>query len=186
MTPTPPRILNLKSRRIMTGPELVKEADKLRRRATKQEQWPYDWFAPPPQYTPREPWGSIVAPANATPTAVFDFQVPTGFDFVMVGILQVFIGSGLTPGAGSASWDLILNPSTEQLPIEDLSAITYPLGSLTAGMWWHFGAPHRFVSLDIIRSQVTTTNDITPGSPNFFLTRYIGFEYPSTGENPQE
>jgi hypothetical protein len=169
------------SSRILSGPEAVKAATALRALVDKHELWPYDWLFQPKNGKPIAPFATIQAPAPATTTTILDFQVPTGFNFAMVGILTNFTGSGFIPGAGNALWDTILNPATQNLPIQGLGAVPFNMGSFDDG-WWRFPATYVFVSLDIIRNQVTTTADIAQGAPNYFTTIYEGWLYPSAEE----
>jgi hypothetical protein len=167
--------------RILSGPEAVKEATRLRALVTKDELWPYDWLFQPKNGKLEMPNASIPAPANGVTTTILQYQIPTGFNFAMVGILTAFTGTGLIPGSGDALWDTILNPVTTNIAVQGLSQIPFPMGSFAAG-WWHFPATLIFRELDILRNQVTTTADIAPGSPNFFTTIFEGWLYPAAEE----
>lgn len=171
-----------RDQRVLSGPEAVKQATGLRALVSKHEQWPYDWVFPPKNAKPWNPFASIVAPAVGVATTILETQVPTGFDFIMEGMLQWFQGTGFIPGSGDALWDTLLNPGTQNLAVEGLGQIPFNLGSLTGGTWWRFPEAYRFTSLDIIRNQVTTTVDIAPGAPNYFITMFLGWLYPTAPE----
>lgn len=165
--------------RILSGPEAVKAASKLRAKQSDKEKWPYEWYFPPDNALPRQPKGTISAPSNGVATPVLVFEVPTGFDFIMWGLVQQFTGTGLIPGSTSAVWDLLLNPSTYTggLPIADLAGVPFTLGDFNH--FWRFAAPQKFVSLDVIQSQVTTSSAITPGGDNYFSSILVGWFLPS-------
>jgi hypothetical protein len=165
--------------RILSGPEAVKQASTLRKRQDNKELFPYEWYYPPRNAKREMPSASIVAPAAGVTTTILSYTVPTGFYFILWGILQVFTGTGFTDGGGQAIWDTLLNPATQSLPVQSLSQIPYHLGSFDFG-WFKFPSPDFYVSTDTLLNQVTTTADIALGAPNTFSTMFVGWLLPSS------
>jgi len=165
--------------RILSGPEAVKAASSLRKKQENKEVWPYEWYFPPRNAKREMPAASIVAPSPGVTTPILTYTVPTGFNFILWGILQIFDGTGFTDGGGQAIWDTLLNPATVTLPIQSLSQIPYHLGNFDFGPF-RFPSPDFYVSTDTIVNQVTTTIDIAPGAPNLFTTMLWGWLLPSS------
>jgi hypothetical protein len=110
--------------------------------------------------------------------------VPTGFYFVLTRLMQTYLppAAGMVQGSGDVLWDVVMNPGAQNLTVEGLAQVPFPLGSNALGFWWELPCPEIFESGDTVRSQVTTTADITPGSPNFFATIFGGYLEPAAGE----
>jgi hypothetical protein len=165
--------------RMLSGADAVRAAAKIRALKGNLASWPYPWLFPQEDALKVMQFGVIPAPVAATTTPVLIYQVPTGFNFALVGILQDFQGNGFIPGAGNALWDLLLNPGAQNLAVEGIAQVPFNYGSIANGKWWEFPAPEVFVSNDTLQSQITTTADIAAGAPNYFISQLLGFLWPS-------
>jgi len=167
------------AQRFLSGADSVKATARLTEQFTNRALWPYPWIFPPKDALKVMPFGVIPAPAPATTTAILVYQVPTGFNFACLGLLQDFQGTGFIPGSGNALWDLLLNPGVQNLAVEGCAQVPFNYGKVTAGVWYPFPSPVVFASNDTIQSQVTTTADIAAGSPNYFISQLFGWLWPS-------
>lgn len=167
----------------LIGPDSTRAADKIRRLVDSKAQWPYQWIYPPPNAKNRMPYGSVAAPAGATPTQVMAFTVPTGMRFYLTGIIRQFEGSGFVLGSGNALWTLAINTPVGSTPLQGRSVADFvnqpfTLGSFNHGPV-HFEMPEVFVAEDTISDIVTTDGTITPGAPNYFITVLFGWTVPA-------
>jgi hypothetical protein len=172
------------SPRILSGPESVKEARKLGLLETNKALFPYDWVYPSKnaiRVTGSDKGiQSIVAPAAGTPTTVVTYTVPTGFRFILTGILRWTNAAGFVQGSGNVLWTMDINEGS--YIAQGLASTPISMGSPDAGEW-DLGFPREmpdvFRSLEVLRDQVLTTADITPGAPNYFVGGFFGWLEPS-------
>ena len=191
--------------RLVSGPESVKQMHALNQQSDRRDAWPYPWLCPAEDAEPRSPSNSIVAPALNVLTEILAFVVPTGFQFALTGIVQVFAGAGYIPGNQDIFWVVDLDSpigvaSVEGDPLPDLNNITVPLGGFMGGnagglaalggftMPWRFKKPHILKPNQVLRSKcflptvnplTGAPNGITPGTPNLFVSMFEGFTWPA-------
>jgi hypothetical protein len=171
--------------RILSGPETVIAADKLRLLETNKALWPYDWVFPSKNAIRVTGSDSgikaIVAPPNGVATTVVQYTVPTGFRFIMTGILRWFQGTGFVMGSGNALWSMDINLGS--YIAQGLSKTPITMGSPQQEFQFGFpcSAPEVFKSLEVLRDQVITTADIVPGAPNYFIGGFFGWLEPAEG-----
>jgi hypothetical protein len=167
---------------------------------SRRDAWPYPWLCPAEDAEPRSPSNSILAPALNTLAEVLAFVVPTGFQFALTGIVQVFAGAGYIPGDQDIFWVVDLDSpigvaSVEGDPLPDLNNIAIPLGGFMGAASlggitapWRFPKPHILKPNQVLRSKVFlptlnpltgALNGITPGTPNLFISVFEGFTWPA-------
>lgn len=196
--PLPPMGISSPVSRILSGPSAMAAQRKLQKEDHRRQEWPYTHTFPPPQAVRVNIEGSIPAPAAATQTQVLQYQVPDGFQFAFTELMQFFSGTGFTLGSTTQiTWTLDVNTPisppaggiAQGYPIQGLSPSFLPKGgvvngtAITAfGMFapWPLLMPEILQPLDILRSKVTTSAAITPGSPNFFISVFLGWIWETT------
>jgi len=173
--------------RILSGPETVKQARGLSKLRTNKELYPYDWVFPSTnaiRVTGSDRGiQSIPAPAPATPTVVVQYTVPTGFRFILTGILRYFSGSGFVEGSGNALWTADINEGS--YIAQGLANTPISMGSPAHGPWqigYPWSSPDIYKSLEVLRDLVTTTSDISQGAPNYFIGGFFGWLEPAEEE----
>lgn len=70
------------------------------------------WIAMPPEGRRFQKFGNILVSAFAgenIDTEVFNFEVPTGYEGVIVSIIQQFVGNGFVEGSGDIHWRIRVN-----------------------------------------------------------------------------
>jgi hypothetical protein len=178
--------------RILSGPDTVKAAQKLARKETNKELFPYDWVYPSKnaiRVTGSDKGiQSIPAPAPATPTIVVQYTVPTGFRFILTGILRWTNAAGFIQGSGNALWTMDINEGSYIAQglagafNAGISSSSITMGSPDVGAW-NIGFPQSmpgvFKSLEVLRDLITTTADITAGAPNYFIGGFFGWLEPA-------
>jgi hypothetical protein len=115
----------------------------------------------------------LAAFALAVDTPVLTFQVPIGFDGVIMGNVNRFIGLGFVEGSGDIEWRIQL--SRRYAP--DYGLITTSLGDMTAPTPFTGGGV-RVYSHQTIR-YLARVNNFAPLDPNGrILTALYGWFYP--------
>ena len=177
--------------RLVTGPEATRQMHALNEQSERRDAWPYPWLCPSRNAEPIPSFGSIAAPALNTLAEVLSYTVPTGFQFALVGIVQLYIGAGFIEGDSDILWTLDLDSpigvaSVEGDPLPGMNNVPVSLGSL-AGLPWLFYKPFILKPNQVLRSKVFlptlnpitgTPNNITPGAPNYFVSAFAGFTWP--------
>ena len=128
---------------------------------------------------------SVAAPAPTTLTVLLAYQVPSGHQFALTGVMWTFEGpaGGFVPGSGDIIWTLDVNnpltPSALAIAgryIQGFGAELAPIGSYEKP-WW-FSRPRVFAPSDLIQLKVLTTVAIAQNSGNF-NSRLIGYLWPA-------
>ena len=128
---------------------------------------------------------SVAAPAPTTLTVLLAYQVPSGHQFALTGVMWNFEGppGGFVPGSGDIIWTLDVNnpltPSALAIAgryIQGFGAELAPIGSYEKP-WW-FSRPRVFAPSDPIQLKVLTTVAIAQNSGNF-NSRFIGYLWPA-------
>ena len=185
--------------RLVSGPEAVKAMDRARRLQDHRDQWPYEWLCPSAQAKPVFRTASIEAPAVNTLTEILAYAVPSGLQFALCGIIQVFSGAGYIPGDQDISWTLDTDSpigiaAVEGNPLPGLNGIIIPLGGFVGtpalggvAAPWMFQMPFILKPNQVLRSKafLPTNNPVTgapngisAGSPNWFFSVFSGFTWP--------
>ncbi len=185
--------------RLVTGPEAVKQMDAADRIMGRRDSWPYPWIYPSEDAEPRNPSNSILCPALNTLTEILAFTVPTGFQFALTGIVQIYVGAGYIPGDQDILWVVDTDSpigiaSVEGNPLPDLNSLVIPLGGFvgTAAAGgitapFRFRKPHILKPNQVLRSKcflptlnplTGAPNSISPGTPNLFISVFEGFTWP--------
>ncbi len=137
----------------------VLAAEKLRRLFVRQRRWPYAFVFPADCTIPVNVLDTVAAPLVGATAVVAAFTVPEGFRFVLQGILQDYSG-GAAFLVGDALWTVDLNtpvgiPNVQAMPVQGLTALPVPLGSVVEGSPWPLLRPYQFGPLQLIQSKVT-------------------------------
>ena len=185
--------------RLVSGPEATKQLDAQNRIMERRDSWPYPWIYPSEDAEPRNPSNSILCPALNTLTEILAFTVPTGFQFALTGIVQIFVGAGYIPGDQDILWVVDTDSpigiaSVEGNPLPDLNSLVIPLGGFVgtaaAGgitVPFRFRKPHILKPNQVLRSKcflpilnplTGAPNSISPGTPNLFISVFEGFTWP--------
>lgn len=172
--------------RIITGAMATKAAKALERIQARRDQWPYPWTFPSPDSTRVHQVGVVAAPAAATQTLVAQYNVPSGYQFCLQYLTALYIGAGFTPGSGDITWVLDVNTplgvaTTQGYQVNGFQNSLIPYGGYQGGLFapWQLSKPEILGPLDQLRSKITTTVNITPGAPNFFISIFDGLLWPA-------
>lgn len=166
--------------RAMCCRPFIMAAELVRTLLARRLAWPYAHLFPKKETIPINQLASIDAPLNGIPSVVLTYQVPSGFRFIMQGILQD-CSAPLAPA--DASWTVDLNrpavANVQAMGVQGLTAIPVPLGSVARGLPWAFPRPYTFEPLSVIRSKVTTTAAVPPGPGTRFTSGFFGYLEPA-------
>lgn len=93
--------------------------------------WPEPWVEMPPGGEPFDVVQSIATPAaNGAENVVLQYPIPLGFDGVILGIANYFVGTGFTEGSGDLVWRIRRGlPGTQGAPIRNYQDIRTTMGS---------------------------------------------------------
>src|SRR5271157_1295602 len=128
--------------------------------------------------------GSLAAPAPTVLTLLLSYQVPSGHQFALTGVMWTFDPiAGFVPGSGDIIWTLDVNnpltPSALAIAgrfVQGFGSELSPIGSYEKP-WW-FSRPRIFAPSDLIQLKVLTTVAIAQNSGNF-NSRFIGYLWPA-------
>lgn len=128
--------------------------------------------------------GSVAAPAPTVLTLLLSYQVPSGHQFALTGVMWVFDPQGgWVPGSGDIMWTLDVNnplsPSSLAIAgryLQGFGSEMMPIGSYDKPFW--FSLPRIFAPSDLIQLKVLTTIAIAQNSGNF-NSRFIGYLWPA-------
>ena len=167
-------------RRVISGVEQAKAADKLRRLADRRAQWPYEWVFPPPdsQRVHQEASLDVATGASGGPLVagtqyqVLAYQVQNNYRFMLNGLVQLYIGSNtFVPGDGNVTWNLDVNipvgiTSPQGYPVQGFDNSGIPKGAYFSGIYAPYPLapkPEIIGPSDTLRSKVTVSSSITTG-----------------------
>lgn len=127
---------------------------------------------------------SVAAPVPTVLTVLLSYQVPSGHQFALTGVMWTFDPfGGFVPGSGDIIWTLDVNnpltPSALAIAgryVQGFGAELAPIGSYEKP-WW-FSRPRVFAPSDLIQLKGLTTVAIAQNSGNF-NSRLIGYLWPS-------
>ena len=146
--------------RLFTGIDAVKAADKLRELRTNKEMWPYVHIFPPPDSIPVHAitLTPVAVPAVGVQVEVLKYKVPSGFAFIMTGVVQQYQGGTFLFGDGT--WTVDRNTeigvtSVQATPVQGLTNLPMPLGSFQVTAPWQLPRSYLFEPNDIVRSKFT-------------------------------
>jgi hypothetical protein len=150
----------------------------------EQGYWPYPWSEMPPGGLPFDEWDSIVTPANnGIETVVLQFQIPFGYDGIILGVSNLFTGPGFVQGSGDFIWRIrIGSPSLQGRPQRNYSDIRVTLGSFQSPREVYGGiqvASEQFVEYSVTHA---ATSPIIPGGTRI-VCNIAGFYWPR-GSSP--
>lgn len=122
---------------------------------------PSPWIEAPKGRVPFDEIGSVATPnAGAAEAVVHQFQVPTGLDGVIYGIVTRYIPGGLAPASGNLIWKLRHGkPGIVGTPVRNYANITVEWGDFSSYHEIYGGIPmvsEEFFTLTILNA---------PGSP---------------------
>ncbi len=171
--------------RLYSGSDAVRAMEKIRSTHANQEAWPYEHVYPPVNSIPVNATDAVVTPALAAVAEILTYKVPSGYRFIMTGVVLSYINTGgLGPFVpGDALWTVDLNTPTgvaniQASPVQGLTAVKMPLGSFTAGNVWWFARAYEFAPLDVLRSKATNVA-LGVGDPNYFASAFLGWLLPA-------
>jgi hypothetical protein len=159
--------------------QAAQQAEALRRKVNRRQQWPYIQEFPPPGSIPVQQIADIVSPAQGVLSVILAYLVPKGFKFYLCEVLNDFGGGPVNPG--DALWTIDQNaplPNVQGSPVQGLTGVPIPLGSLLTGEKWPMPSTYEFAPLTLLRSTVVNLN-LTPGLPNYFTSGLFGFLFPA-------
>lgn len=168
--------------RYASGPESVKAADSLRQIQAQRDQWPYPHIFPPPMSERRNPQGYIVMPAvSATPVLVFQFKVPTGFQFDLEQVMCCAVTTGMVPIGNPGDVLYTINRNTpssgyapQGSPLADFQLMPFAWGSPAQGPV-KLARTENFQPTDIVSLYVTNVA-AQAGAPNFVCGLFAGWQ----------
>jgi len=169
-----------------SGVDLVKSADKERQDREKRSEWPYLHLFPPPNSIPvnqitQTPVG---VPAIGLTAVALAYRVPSGYQFIMTGIVQNIYGSAVNPG--DVTWTVDRNKpvgiaDSQGMGVQGLINVPVPLGSFPFGVIWEFKRPYEFEPLDLVQSKATNVASGGVGLPNALISAFLGYLIPVVG-----
>ena len=169
--------------RTLVGPPTVAAGVAIMREQERRDLWPYKHVFPPPNWKRRDPMASIASPVVATPTLILEFDVPSGYNFIMTALLLGAFGMNQIPVGQPGDFTLSVDKNTpvgggvlQGSPLADWNAIPFNLGSLLFGPMI-LSSPEVFAPEDEIRAKVTN-NALGVGAPNFFCAMFEGWLIP--------
>jgi len=180
-----------RDRRVVTGPEAVKQMHALHQIERNRDQWPYPWLCPPESAEPVFRYGSIAAPAfgGANQVEVLKYSVPAGLQFALCGLLQIYVGAGFVPGRGDILWTVDLDSpvgvtALQGNPLAGLYQISTSLPPMLSqnGVAWppmRFEKPFILKPETDLRSKATTVANVSTGDPNYLISIFEGFTWPA-------
>ena len=167
--------------RLFTGRDAVRAADKLRALRSNQEMWPYVHIFAPPDSIPVHAITlvPVAVPAPAAQALVLQYKVPSGFSFIMTGIVQQYNGGTFTFGDGL--WTVDRNTplggsNVQASPVQGLTALPTPIGSFQVTGPWMLPRAYEFQPIDIVRSKFTNVS-LAPG---LLVSGFFGYLVPWT------
>ena len=131
------------------------------------------WIVMPPQGRRYQEIATIVLPAPGVDTQVVAFTVPFGFDGVITGVVNRFIGAGFVEGSGDLLWRIQL--SRRYAP--DYGNIDTSLGDLTSPIAMD-GGGMRIYSGQLVRYLTQVVNPATLDPAGRVLCAIYGWFYP--------
>jgi hypothetical protein len=159
---------------------LILAAERVRTLLARRLAWPYSFLFPKQETIPINQLASIDAPLNGVVTVVLLYQVPSGFRFIMQGLLQD-CSAPLAPG--DVSWTVDDNSpavlDVQRMGVQGLSNVQVPLGSVALGIPWSLPRPYTFEPLTFVRSKITTTAAVPPGPGTRFTSGFFGYLEPT-------
>jgi len=166
--------------RIAAGPDMMAAAEAIRRAQKARDMWPYPHVYPPMNSQRRDPNGYIAAPAVAAQAVVLAFSVPSGFFFFMNQLGLFYQGQSF--GFGDFTFTVDKNtplgaPSYQSSPLNDWSAIQFPLGAVGVGPVT-LPRIELFAPEDLIQAKVTN-NALNAAYPNSFGAWFGGWLVPA-------
>jgi hypothetical protein len=168
--------------RLFNGVDAVRAAEQVQRLRNRQERWPYIDVYPPPDSIPVHHVTTVPVAKPPNPGDVVEvlaYTVPSGFAFIMDGIVQQYQGGTFVWGDGT--WTVDRNtpigvPSVQASPVQGLVNIPFPLGSFQVSTPWQLPRAYIFKPFDVIRSKFTETS-----TPNGLLASgFFGWLVPWT------
>ena len=169
--------------RYATGPESAKAADALRRMQARRDSWPYPHVYPPPDSERRNPTGYIVMPVQAptTPVLVFQYKVPSGFQFDLQAVMFCYVGTNFVPQGGPGDVLYTVNKNTpatgtapQGSPLADLQNVPIPFGSPIQGPI-QLPRAENFQPTDIVSLYITNVGG-TAGAGNYVVGMFAGWQ----------
>lgn len=102
------------------------------------------WIAMPPEGRPFKKVAGVTVGGGTTPegtnTQVVQFDVPTGYDGVIVSVVNMFTGTGFVEASGDLNWRIQINRRW----LKDYGNIQTTLGSLQSPSYIYRGAVRLF------------------------------------------
>jgi hypothetical protein len=136
----------------------VLAAERLRRIYVRRRSWPYGYVFPAPLAVPVEQVATVAIPGVGSTALVLAYSVPEGFRFIMQALLLDVTAGAFAPG--DALWTVDLNtpvgvPNVQAMPVQGLTAVPVPLGSVAGGSTWPLVRPYEFGPLSLVQSKAT-------------------------------
>lgn len=140
---------------------------------------PQPWVEMPPGGEPFDVIRDIATPdSNDTETVVLSYQIPFGFDGVILGIGNLFSGGTFEEGSGDLVWRIrVGQPGTSGRPVRNYSNIRTSMGG--------FSAPRDVFGGILVHSEDYITYTVThaSGSPivpggTVVICNVAGFYWP--------
>lgn len=141
--------------------------------------WPEPWVEMPPGGLPFDEFGSIATPAaNGAENAVLTFQVPYGFDGIILAHANMFTGPGFVEGSGDLVWRIrIGKPSLQGRPQRNYGNITTTRGGVEEARTVYGGI--QATSDDTVQYSVThTVGSPIPPAGTRIICNLAGFYWP--------
>ena len=145
---------------LLTGASATRAADALRDQRLNQAYWPYVHVFPPPDSIPVHAitLTPVAVPGVGVQVQVLQYKVPSGFSFILTGIVQQYQGGTFVFGDGL--WTVDRNTpigvaSVQASPVQGLVSLPTPIGSFQVTGPWVLPRAYEFAPLDVLRSKFT-------------------------------
>ena len=139
--------------------------------------FPYQWSVPGRNARPVMACQSGVLAGVAGTSVLALYTVPTGMRFFMTGYIVEFIGDGWNVGGVDLLMSFVLRGASVQRPLQYLSGLSLPFGSLADGPF-PLPAALEFVAFDAITAQFVESGLVPRGGR--LVMGVFGYEVPES------
>lgn len=134
------------------------------------------WIDPPVEFNPIDQLNYIPVPAIGATATVVQFQVPPGYNGIILSYANNFVGGGWTGGSGAIVWQILRDTAA----IKGYNNIVDSLGSPAAPTRHPSGFrvfENQIIAIVVKNISIVVAGQLTGG-------RLLGYFYPTRYEDP--
>lgn len=151
---------------------------------SRQDAWPYPWVFMPPGGRPFNRRGSLVAPAYGAgnQAVVTSFEVPAGYQGVLLNLFWQYVGTGFVQGSGTIVTTVDINTplgvaALGGYTLPDFANMTLSIGDNTYP--WPVDGGWVLDEGQVVRMKSYTTATVTVGAGNYIHGGLLGWIWPA-------